>query len=207
MRNTYEENVALWKKAYTELLKAGEKYQDFDNLYSFYDIRDIVINAKSHLMLIEWYEKYGLRISHEYKPAQGNYFKTSSYVVFNKFDDAEADKAAGSGKYISWSDDGRQPNNEWLLEISFPTGAYIFGDDYDYQQKLFQDFINELKSFNPDYSDTNNKSFYWKLDNAKSIYEEFKNILDKYKNLNREQFNSRKAAKLREELRKLEESK
>ena len=205
MQNTYDDNVAIWKEAYTKVLKACEKYPDFDNKYSFRDIRDMAISAKGHLMLIDWYEKYGLKISHDHNPAQYNFFKYGEYIVFNYFNDAQAEKDSGNGgKYISWPDDDRQPKNEWLLNISFPTGAYIFGQDYDYQQDLFQEFIKELKSYKPDYSDTVNKSFYWKLENAKGILENFNDILKKYHEKNRGEFDKRKAAKLRKELEQLE---
>lgn len=202
---TYDDNVKIWKDAYTAIFKSCEPYADkLGGLYGFSDVRDMRNSAKNHLMLIDWYEKYGLKISHDHNPSNYNYLKIDDYIVFSYFNDGERDKASGSGKYISWSDDGRQPKYEWLLNISFPTGAYIFGDDYDYQQQLFQDFIKELKTYNPDYSDTCNKSFYWKLENAKPIYEEFSGILRKYEDLNSAEFKQRKADKLRKELEKLE---
>lgn len=205
MTNTYDDNIKIWKNAYQEILDVCEKYPDFDNKYSYRDIRDMARSAKSHLLLIEWYEKYGLKLSHDYRPSEYNYIKHSEYIVFSYFNDAQAEKDSGnSGKYISWPDDDRQPKNEWLVNISFPTGAYIFGEDYDYQQDLFQEFIKELKSYKPDYSDTVNKSFYWKLENAKQIYECFSGILAKYHEKNRSEFNQRKAEKLRKELAKLE---
>lgn len=201
----YEENIELWKKAYTKQLKATEPYADeFASKYSFDDIRDLRNSAKNHLMLIDWYEKYGLKLSHDYKPYDYNYFSVRDYVTFNHFGDALKDKNNGSGRYISWSDDGRQPTNEWLLNISFSTGAYIFGDDYNGQQELFQDFIKELKDFKPDYSDTTNKSFYWKLETAKPVFEAFDTILQKYRERNKSEFNKRKAKKLRRELEDLE---
>ena len=203
MMEEYNSNVAKWKKAYTEILTVCDKYQGFDK-YNFRDIDDMRSKAKNHLLLIEWYEKYDLKLSHDYNPNSYNYFKVTDYIVFSYFQDALRDKNAGSGKYISWSDDDRQPKDEWLLNISFSTGAYIFGDDYEGQKTLFQDFIKELKSYSPDYSDTTNKSFYWKLENAKSIYGEFNNILKKYRERNTSEFNARKAERLRKELAKLE---
>ena len=53
----------------------------------------------------------------------------------------------GERRSISWSDDGRQPKNETLLYISYPTGAYIFGGDYP--TEFFQKFFLELKTYNP----------------------------------------------------------
>lgn len=205
MEETYDKNVNLWKKAYTEILEVCKKYHDFDNKFSFRDMNDMRKSAESHLTLIEWYEKYGLKLSHDYKPAQNNYFKHGSYGNFSHFGDAQKEKDSGNGgRYISWPDDDRQPMNEWLFNISFPTGAYIFGDDYDYQQDLFQDFIGRLKSYKPDYSDTVNKSFYWKLENAKPIVEEFNGIYQEFQEKNKQEFDKRKADKLRKQLAELE---
>lgn len=203
--NTYEDNVKLWKKAYTDILKTVEKYPDFDTKYSFYDVRDMQRSAKDHLMLIEWYEKYGLKISHDYKPYSNNYFRVSDYLTFSYYKDAKKEKDSGrGGRYISWPDYDKQPKNEWILEISFPTGAYIFGDDYDYQQQVFQDFFEELQSYEPDYSDSHNNNLYWKLENAKAVYEDFNGVLNKYRERNQTEFKQRKADKLRKELEKLE---
>jgi hypothetical protein len=204
--HTYDDNVKIWKKAYQEVLAVCKQYPDFDSKYSFRDIRDMSSAAKGHLMLIDWYEKYGLKISHDYNPSEYNHFKVDDCMIFSHFQDGERDKEEGSGKYISWPDDDRQPKDEWLLGISFPTGAYIFGDDYDGQQQLFQDFIKELRSYNPDYSDSHNNCYYWKLENAKPIYSEFNNIFCQYRERNKSEFNKRKAEKLRAELAKLEES-
>jgi hypothetical protein len=200
---SYDTNVKLWKKAYTHILDACENYPDFRNTYGFSDIDDMKRSAKDHLLLIEWYEKYGLKINHDYKPYSYNYFKAGDYTIFSHFKNAEQDKDNGSGKYISWSDDGRQPKDEWLFEVSFSTGAYIFGDDYDGQRQLFQDFFAELKSYKPDYSDTTNKTLYWKLENAKPIYDEFYNILKKYRELNAKDLKNREVKKLEKKLAEL----
>jgi len=65
------------------------------------------------------------------------------------------------GRHISWSDDGKQPEDELLLVISFPTGAYIFGDDYP--TEFFKEFFQELKTYNPKYTDTTNKTLYFQF--------------------------------------------
>ena len=204
MKTEYDDDVKKWKKAYTDILEVCQKYHDFDNLYRLRDVDDIISSAKNHLLLIEWYEKYGLRIDHDFKPYSFNYIRLDDYTSLSHYGDGEKEKNAGSGKCISWSDDGKQPENEWLFIISFPTGAYIFGEDYNYQKELFKDFFNELKSYNPDYSDTANKHLYWKLENAKTIYEMFKSILNKYYERNSSELKQRKVEKLRAELTRLE---
>ena len=103
---------------------------------------------------------------------------------------------------ISWSDDGRQPeDDELLLSISFATGAYIFSDDYP--ETLFKDFFNELASYAPKYKDTVNKCLYFSMDNAGKIFNDFDAILAKYKSLNKEDFKKRKIEKLKKELETL----
>lgn len=204
--SSYDENIKIWKDAYTELEKVCEKYENFHDKYGFDDVRDMYSSAKNHLILIEWYEKYGLKLDHDHKPYTYNHLNLSDRLSFSHYTDGERDKANGSGKYISWSHDDRQPKDEWLLITSFSTGAYIFGQDYDGQQELFQDFFKELQSFKPDYSDIVNKSLYWKLENAKSIYEAYNGILNKYHERNQSELKKREAEKLREKLKELEAS-
>lgn len=203
---TYDENVKIWKDEYSKILEVCDKYLEFSREYGFDDIRDMRTSALNHLLLIEWYEKYGIKLIHDRdsRPAQYTWFKYNEYCNFNKFGDAEGDKESGSGKFISWSDDGRQPKDEWLFCISFPTGAYIFGRDYDYQQPLFREFFDELKSFQPDFSDSHNSCLYWKLENTRDVFDSFNTILRKYQDKNRGELKKRQADKLRKELEKLE---
>lgn len=201
---SYDDNVKKWKKAYKEVLVVCDKYQDFDNLYSFRDIDDARRSAEDHLKLIEWYEDYGLKINHDHRPYSYSHINLGDYIGFSYYKDAKQEKLNGSGRFISWPDDNRQPKDEWLFFIGFSTGAYIFGEDYDSQKQLFQDFFEELQSYKPDYSDTHNHKLYWKLENAKPIYEEFRNILEKYRERNQSELKQRKADKLRKELAELE---
>jgi hypothetical protein len=103
---------------------------------------------------------------------------------------------------ISWSDDGRQPENEWLFKIGFPTGAYIFGEYYP--KDTFNKFFEELKSYSPAYSDTNNHALYFTSENAKLVYDNFYQIFDKYKSQAAEELKERRKQELIKELAKLE---
>ena len=193
------------KKTYNDILEVCEKYKKIKSIHSsFRDIGEMSSRAKNHLLIIEWEEKYGIKIDHNQKPYTYYHINIRDNLSFSYFNDAEKEKASGKGgKYISWSDDERQPKNEWLLVINFSTGAYIFGNDYAYQQQLFQDFFNELKSYKPDFTDINNRNLYWKIENAKSIYDNFDKILKEYRERNKSEFNDRKIKKLEEELEKL----
>jgi hypothetical protein len=204
----YEHNLRRWKEAYIDVSKVCSKYSERFKRYAsdFDDIHEMEVKAKNHLLLIEWYEKYGLKIDHGYRPYSNDYFRIDDYKFFSHYNDARQEKDSGKGgRYISWPDDDRQPKNEWLLEVGFSTGAYIFGEDYDSQKQLFQDFFKELQSYKPDYSDSHNHNLYWKLENAKPIYEEFNNILNKYRERNQSELKQRKADKLRKELAELED--
>lgn len=200
-RKTYNSNIELWRKAYSEILEVCEKYPNF-SIFGFYDINEFRNRAKNHLLLIEWYEKYGLKLSHDCNPV--NYIHLGNYSDMMVFNDAELCKEECRGRSISWPDDGRQPEDGWYYHLGFSTGAYIFGDDYDYQKELFQKFITELKTYNPDYCDTVNHDFYWKIENCKKIFDDFNSILQKYHNINKSELQERKVKKLKVELEKEE---
>jgi len=180
------------KKAYSKIIKLLKKNKDI----FVFDIQDLENKAKCHLFGLELKEIYGLNIDP----------KSIKSTEFNTFYEYIRLFRVGkdSNNSISWSDDGRQPKNEVLLNISFPTGAYIFGEDYDYQQKLFKEFFNELKGYNPKYSDTANKTLYFSLDSAASVFNAFPEIIKKYHALNKEDINNRRIYKLKKELEKLE---
>ena len=117
--------------------------------------------------------------------------------------DSLKDRDNGGGRYISWSEGDKQPVDEWLYQLHFGTGAYIFGEDYEGQQRLFQDFFEELRTYKPDYEDLHNHCLYWKIENAKEIMENYMVILNKYCERNRNELKSRKIEKLEKELQKL----
>lgn len=178
------------KQSYTEIFNTLKMHKDV----CVFDIESLERKAKHHLFSLELQEDYGLNIDP----------KRVDSCDWMRFGDYKSIGWWGE-KYrrtISWSVDGRQPEDELLLQISFPTGAYIFGGDYP--NDFFQKFWLELKSFNPDYTDEANHSVYWKVQNAKEIFNSFENILDKYRQLNREDFNKRRIAQMKEELEKLE---
>ena len=86
----------------------------------------------------------------------------------------------GHRRTISWSDNGEQPDNEWLYKIGFPEGSYVFHSGH-YLQDLFQEFFEELKQYNPKFIDTANKSLYFDYNSAKTIVGEWREIFNKYK--------------------------
>ena len=80
---------------------------------------------------IEIAEMFNIAIS-EHDPCSATSYKVGNYAHICKY-------GAKYDRTISWSDDGTQPEDEWLYCLSFPTGAYIFGQDYPVEtfQKMF----------------------------------------------------------------------
>ena len=76
---------------------------------------------------------------------------------------------------------GSEINPTELLKISFPTGAFIFGDDYD--TELFEDFYKELHKVTPAYEDELNHTLYYAIDNGSEAYEHYRQIYKKYKKM------------------------
>lgn len=177
------------EKAYKEILEVLNKYKS----EIVFDVDSLEREAKQHLFGIELVEKYGFNLDPKtIHSTDWQNLKENVYIGF--FD--------GERRWISWSDDGRQPKNETLLYINYPTGAYIFGGDYP--TEFFEKFFLELKTYNPKYVDSANKSLYFDLDNAGKIYNDYDSIIKRYYEENKEDLKQRKIKQLKDELSKLE---
>ncbi len=182
------------EQAYKEILDVLKKYREI----CVYDVNEMEFLAKKHLFGIELKEKYGLNVEpREIRSLDWNRF--SDYISLGLW----------GKKYkrtISCSDDGKQPEDELLLQLSFSTGAYIFGScsGNDYPTEFFKEFFQELKTYNPKYTDTTNKNLYFSMANASNIFNEFPAILKKYYELNKTDAKERKVKKLKAELDKLQ---
>ena len=177
------------EKAYKEILKVLNKYKS----EIVFDVDDLETKAKHHLFGVELVEKYGFKLNPK-TIRSTDWQELKENVTIGFWD--------GKNRKVPWSCDGRQPNKETLLRISYPTGAYIFGDDYP--TKLFQRFFMELKTYNPKYIDSANKSLYFSLDNAGKIYNAYDSIIKRYYEENKEDSKQRKIKKIKDELAKLE---
>lgn len=177
------------EKAYKEILKALNKYKS----EIVFDVDSLERQAKQHLFGLELVEKYGFKIDPK-NIHSTDWQKLKENVYIGIFD--------GERRRISWPDDGRQPKNETLLYISYPTGAFIFGDDYP--TEFFQKFFLELKTYKPKYIDSANKSLYFSLDNAGKIYNDYDSIIKRYYEKNKEDLRQRKIKQMKYELSKLE---
>ena len=171
---------------YKKILTVLDDLEITDKILRFCDIRYAIACE-------ELYEKFGFRGNVDV--LFDTYLKLSEFEFLAKYGEKYR-------RTISWSDDGRQPDDEWLYVISFPTGPYIFGDDYP--SNFFSVFFNELKTYGPKYIDTANKSLYFSYDNAYIIHDNFNEIFSKYKELSVIEYKKRKAERLRKELEELE---
>lgn len=184
-------NYETTKNTYAKILDQISKAKDS----VVFDYKDLEFKSKCHLFGIELQEKHGLDLDPKIIRSL-DYHKFNDYLFIGWYGE----------KYrrdVSWSDDGKQPEDELLLVISFPTGAFIFGSDYP--QELFKEFFQELKTYKPKYSDTANKSLYFSMENAGKMFNDFPSILKKYHEKNTEDSKKRKIKKMEEELEKLKE--
>ena len=180
------------KKAYGEILEVLGKHKDI----VVFNFKELEQKASNHIFGSELVEKFGLVIDpKDVRIPEYDYTIFSNKRFIGKYGDKYR-------RTIAWSDNELQPEDEILFSISFSTGAYMFGDDYP--TELFYQFFQELKSYNPDYSDTTNKCLYWKLENAKDVFNEYGNILQKYHEINKTDSKKRKIEKLKKELGDLE---
>ena len=177
------------EKAYKEILKAINKHKS----EIVFDVDSLEIKAKHHLFGVELVEKYGFNL--DPKKIRSTDWQELRENVFIGFWDGER-------RRISWSDDGSQPNNETLLCLKYPTGAYIFGGDYPTQ--FFHKFFLELKTYKPKYVDSNNHRLYFSLDNASKIFNDYDSLIKRYYEENKEDIKQRKIKKMKDELTKLE---
>src|SRR5690606_35899224 len=122
-------------EAYNEILRMLNKHKDL----CLYDIDELERTAKKHLFGLELKEKYGFDLDS----------KRITSLDWISFSDSKKIGLFGKkyNRKISWSVDGRQPDDEYLFFLSYGTGAYIFGDDYP--TDFFQTFWLELKSYGP----------------------------------------------------------
>jgi hypothetical protein len=186
------------KEVFQKIIDICEQNTDTEGTLS-----EIRTKAKNRVIRYEWKEKYDIDLDEYAKLAEYDYVDLGNNQHISYFKDGYTCHKEGWGRSISWAEGGKQPVDEWIYSIGFSTGAYIFGDDYNGQQQLFQDFFEELRTYKPDYEDLHNHNLYWKAKNAKKIMSNFKEILNKYHDKNREELKSRKIAKLEAELKNI----
>lgn len=190
------ENPAV--QAYKDIFKLMNKHKDI----CIFDVDDMERKAANHLFGIELKETYGLNIN----PKKVHSIDWVDFDDQCKFGDHLKIAYFGekTGRKISWPDGKKQPNNELLLQIGFPTGAYIFGDHYP--KELFAKLFLELKEYGAKYVDSHNNYLYYSMDNAHIVFNQFDDIMRTYHELDAKAAKERKIQKLKEDLAILENS-
>lgn len=176
-------------QAYQSLLEVALKNKEHID-------SNIVADIKEDLDTIQKSMEFGLELSyngpHHYY-VKGGYDNWTRVLFISKDTDQP----------IGCSDDGKQPQDEWLYIMQFTTGAYIFGDYYPVE--TFQQFFSELKGFEPKYCDSVNKALYFTTDKAKAAHEAFRPLFNKYKALVKDEMERNRIKELEKELAKLKE--
>lgn len=155
---------------------------------------DISYNLEQLITREEIQESFGINLMNCYDYS-GTYFKVGYEQFIAKY-------GSEYSRTISWSDDDTQPEDEWLFVISYPTGAYIFGEDY--QQETFKQYFEELKGFEPKYADTVNHNLYYTADKAKAVFEKVDEVFKKYRAIAEENRKEAKIEALKKQLEALE---
>ena len=155
------------KDEYIKRLSALEQIEkiarenDFDNFQAISNLSSLYGNIKEALDIARLYKKWQLDIN-DYNWRNGN---------------REIEYGIGIYTFNEITNYGSIEPEE-LLKISFPTGAYVFGDDYDIE--FFSEFYKELHLVEPKYEDSLNKSLYYSVENGKEAYEHYRNTYKKY---------------------------
>jgi hypothetical protein len=156
---------------------------------------DIRSQLKLLIQLEEISTEFGVEIPSYYGYNRYDWYKLSDFQAIGIYGDDH-------NRTIAWSDDDCQPENEWLYVICFPEGAYTFGKEYT--TKTFQGFFNELKQFEPKYTDKMNNALYYTSEKAAAVHAAFPEILQRYRGLVHAELKEKRVKDLRDELEKLQ---
>lgn len=179
-------------KAHKELIELRKKYQEeFDGSENVPSIHSL----HRELERLELEQTFGLPLffAVAYHYGVPGSFDNWSRVLY--FDDTGM-------RQISWSDDGKQPKNEWLYVMSFGSGPYIFGREYP--EETFKSFFLELKEFGAKYCDTANHCLYFPPDKAKAVHEAFRGLFKKHQELVQVELKKKRKEQLLKELKELD---
>lgn len=175
--------------AYEEILQLLYKYKD-DIAIDVTSIEDV---AHRHLFGVKLVEEYGFKLDPKIIK-NTDYQELMANVRIAFFD--------GINRLVTWEDNGRQPHNELLLYLSFPTGPYVLGAEYP--TALFKEFMGELQTYGPKYIDSHNYTLYFSMEKAAKIHNAYPEIFNRYRKIYADGAKERRAKKLREELAQLE---
>lgn len=190
------------KKKYMAALKIFEDNKKLFDELDWAEFRQAEIQLQKGLYAIRLKEEYGLETvkPHMVKSGPPNVYvdmRAARYVDMCIYSMGEK-----YNRTISWPEGGRQPEDEVLFMLGFPTGPLMFSDSYP--QEFFDEFWGEIKSYEYKYIDEHNRCIYFELEKAAPIANAFPLILKKYRERYRAEADIRRIAELKAELGRLE---
>jgi hypothetical protein len=174
--NDYENTV----KAYEEVMALLEKHKHIISPYVFcvYEWKE---KLETHLFEIKLRKKYGFNAYDLKRVQYCNYYNYENHISIGKACDVMVPSHKCKSFFMqdelcmqisfwrSWvlANLPRPLRGKTLEELKFP--------------ELFNDFIEEIKAYEPKYIDEDNKNFYFSIENAGKIFNEYPYILKKYR--------------------------
>lgn len=177
------------KQALNELLKVAIKHgETLSELVS-------VSRIQARIKIEELSTEFNIPIQYESNPTWIQLRSDNEHICFMD----------GKTRKVSYSDDGRQPEDENLYQLHFPCGGYTFTHGSSKcPSKTFMKFFNELKAFSPSYIDTCNHCLYFSADVARTVYDAYQDIFEKYAKEARKELATGEIENLKSELERLE---
>jgi len=174
------------------LLEIKNKLQQLYEIDDDYEIRNFMREIDKKIKIIEYKEKYDIDLkTRDFQNADWVYIERFKGIIY-----------IGKGMEVLNSD--AQPDkNEELIAFCYPTGAYIFGNDYD--EKVFEEFFEELKKYNFKYIDDINDKLYFELEKGSKLFKDYDKICKKYQELYDLRAKERRKEELKKQLEMLDE--
>ena len=173
------------------LLDIKNKLQQLYETDDDYEIRNFMQEIDKKIKILEYKEKYDIDL-------QTRDFHNADWICIERF---KGTIYIGKGMKVLNSD-VQLDENEKLIEFCYPTGAYIFGNDYD--TKVFEEFFEELKKYNFKYIDDINAKLYFELEQGSKLLKDYDKICKKYQELYDLRSKERKKEELKKQLEMLE---
>ena len=181
------------------LLDINDKLGKLYELDNDYEINNFKNKIDKKLKVIEYKEKYDIDLREKD-------FRTLDGVFIERY---YGNIYIGKGMKVLNSE--KQPKeNEMLIEFAYPTGPYIFGgsgwygSDMNYDKKTFDEFFEELKTYNYKYIDDMNSCLYFSMENGAKLFNKYQKICEKYQNVWNKRAKEKKKEELEQQLKDLE---
>lgn len=178
-------------EAYKELQDVFHKHREIVDSDFYSEFSD---KLKTIMRVEEISEKFDIEIKTR-EISGPSFFRLSDYMSIGLFGPKYA-------RTISWPDDDKQPNDEWLYMLNFSTGAYTFHAEYP--AKTFESFFKILKSYKPKYVDSHNHCLYFSPSNAKKVHGDFNKIFAEHRSKAFDEVKATEIDKLKKKLAGLE---